>query len=129
MLGILWECCWHTLAAARAQDPSTPGCIRLSLCVKLACRHTADVLHVVPVFLPRIYLRARQQTEEVHLYICPCAWMRLCSLCWRYLDHDCSCPWQISSGLETRSRAQTRRLIDGDAVSSQERLGLKALKK
>lgn len=101
VLGILVGRLLACRGRARAQDPSTPGCIRLALCVcvKLACRHTADVLHVVPVFLPRIYLRDRQQTEEVHLSVCSCLW-------WYY------------NGVETRSKTQTWRLIDGDAASS-----------
>lgn len=64
------------------------GCV----CVKVACRHRADVLHLVPVCLPGIYLRDRQQTEEIHLSMCTgCA---SAVRVWRYLDRDCSCPWK-----------------------------------
>lgn len=61
----------------------------LSVCCEANHRHAADVPHLVPVFLPRIYTIDTWQPEEV----CLCA----CTLdgpspIKRYLD-ECPCPW------------------------------------
>lgn len=64
--------CWHRLAATHGQEAGSGWMHQAPrLCVvKPPCGRSADVPHLVPVFLPIIYVVDTWQPEEVHLWIC-----------------------------------------------------------